>query len=239
MDVTTQPLRRFLFLGGALAVLAALYPILGFGGFGLVLWTVTFWVVLVAAIHASSYQPRIRRIARTLGGIALIAGVAGLLCIQFLDETHAWIFTGVDILTLAFLTFATGSVLYEVVVTPRIGVNELVGAASAYVLLGLTFTYGYLVTQAFTSSPLLLGEGELCGKVEGVADAQLADYLYYSFVTLTTLGFGDLTPGLLASRVLTGVEAVIGQLFLAVLIARLIGLHVLHATTRAAERRYQ
>ena len=82
---------------------------------------------------------------------------------------------------------------------------------------------------------MLLGEGDLCGRVEAIADARLADYLYYSFVTLTTLGFGDLTPATLGARVLTGVEAVSGQLFLAVLIARLIGMHVVHAVQRTSD----
>jgi len=48
-------------------------------------------------------------------------------------------------------------------------------------------------------------------------------------VTLTTLGYGDITPVSSAARALTSFEAVIGQLYLAVMIARLVGLHIVHA----------
>ena len=220
---------RFYFLGAALFVLAGLYPILGMGHLGLTIWTVTFWIVLLAAIHAASLGPRVRKVARALGATALAAGVAGFLCFELLEGTHAWVFVVVDALTLLFLLFATGAVLFEVLRVARVSVDHLVGAAAAYVMLGVTFTYTFLVLQAVAGAPVLLGEGELCGRLEAVADAQLADYLYYSFVTLTTLGFGDLTPGTLGARVLTGVEAVAGQLFLTVLIARLIGMHVVQA----------
>ena len=226
---------RFYFLGAALLVLAGLYPILGLGRVGLTVWTVTFWVVLLAAIHAASLGPRVRRVARALGAIALTAGIAGILCYELLEGTHVWVFVVVDALTLLFLVFATGAVLFEVVRAARVSVDHLVGAAAAYVMLGVTFTYAFLVLQALVGVPVLLGEGDLCGRLEAIADARLADYLYYSFVTLTTLGFGDLTPGTLGARVLTGVEAVSGQLFLAVLIARLIGMHVVHAVQRTSD----
>lgn len=53
----------------------------------------------------------------------------------------------------------------------------------------------------------------------------LADFLYYSFVTLTTLGFGDITPVTARARSLAVLEAVTGVLFVALLIARLVGMY--------------
>ncbi len=54
-------------------------------------------------------------------------------------------------------------------------------------------------------------------------------FIYYSFVTLTTLGYGEITPASHWSRTLAWTEAVIGQLFLAILVARLVGLHIVHS----------
>ena len=54
--------------------------------------------------------------------------------------------------------------------------------------------------------------------------------LYYSFITLTTLGYGDVVPVSAAARMFAAIEAVMGQLYLAVLVARLVGLHISHAT---------
>jgi len=54
----------------------------------------------------------------------------------------------------------------------------------------------------------------------------LAFLLYFSVVTLTTLGYGDIAPAVPAARMLCSLEAVIGQLFVAVFIARLVSLHI-------------
>jgi hypothetical protein len=55
------------------------------------------------------------------------------------------------------------------------------------------------------------------------------NFLYYSFVTLTTLGYGDITPASSPARSLSTLEAVTGQLYIAILVARLVGLHIVHA----------
>ena len=60
----------------------------------------------------------------------------------------------------------------------------------------------------------------------GTGDAGI---LYFSVVTLTTLGYGDIVPTSSISRMLVSVEAITGQLYLAVLVARLVGMHVVHA----------
>ena len=56
-----------------------------------------------------------------------------------------------------------------------------------------------------------------------------APMIYFSFVTLTTLGYGDIVPLSPAARALAMVEALLGQLYLTVLVARLVGLHITHS----------
>ena len=53
--------------------------------------------------------------------------------------------------------------------------------------------------------------------------------LYYSFVTMSTLGYGDIIPATMPARAAASLEAVLGQMYLAVLVARLVGLHVAHS----------
>jgi voltage-gated potassium channel Kch len=52
---------------------------------------------------------------------------------------------------------------------------------------------------------------------------------YFSFTTLTTVGYGDIIPHSAAARTLASLEAVTGQIYLTVLVARLVGLHIVHA----------
>ena len=56
--------------------------------------------------------------------------------------------------------------------------------------------------------------------------------LYYSIVTLTTLGYGDITPRTPPARMFAAMEAVTGQIYLTVLVARLVGMHIAHSTGR-------
>lgn len=59
-----------------------------------------------------------------------------------------------------------------------------------------------------------------------IADASTATALYFSFITLTTVGYGDITPATGFARMLTAAEALLGQIFMVVLVARLVGMHV-------------
>ena len=93
--------------------------------------------------------------------------------------------------------------------------ETVLGALCSYVLLGLTFAFLYLAVSELRDAPVLR---------PGRAPHQQSEYLYYSFVTLTTLGFGDLSPTVGLPQALTALEALIGQVFLVTLVARLVTL---------------
>ena len=61
--------------------------------------------------------------------------------------------------------------------------------------------------------------------------ARVMQLRYFSFVTLTTVGYGDITPRSDAARTMAVLEAVMGQFYLVALIGRLIGLHIVHTTS--------
>lgn len=105
------------------------------------------------------------------------------------------------------------SVLSEVLTDERVSNQTLLGAVSAYFLVGQFFAWVYVALPGYLDEAAIAPAGE----------AGLADY--YSYVVLTTLGFGDITPvGSFAQRV-TVLEAMIGQLFLAILIGRLVAVY--------------
>jgi hypothetical protein len=98
----------------------------------------------------------------------------------------------------------------------RITYETVLGALCAYVLIGLLFAFAYLAVNdlrdgSFFAQPGPHSQGE---------------FLYFSFVALTTLGFGDLSPSVGFPQALTVVEALIGNIFLVTLVARLVTLWV-------------
>ena len=98
----------------------------------------------------------------------------------------------------------------------RITHETVFGAICAYVLVGLLFAFVYLAVDELRDAPFFAQEGP---------HAQ-SEFLYFSFVALTTLGFGDLSPAVGLPQALTVLEALTGQIFLVTLVARLVTLWV-------------
>jgi hypothetical protein len=96
----------------------------------------------------------------------------------------------------------------------RVTHETVLGALCAYVLVGLLFAFLYLAVDELRGAEFFAQEGP---------HAQ-SEYLYFSFVALTTLGFGDLSPSVGLPQALTVVEALLGQVFLVTLVARLVTL---------------
>jgi len=91
------------------------------------------------------------------------------------------------------------------------------GAVAAYLLMGVAYAHAYLIASYFNPTAITSTEGAMTSFV---------DWNYFSFATLSTLGYGDIIPTANASRMLAIAEAISGQLFLAILIARLVSMQV-------------
>jgi hypothetical protein len=98
----------------------------------------------------------------------------------------------------------------------RITHETVLGALCAYVLVGLFFAFVYLAVAELRDAPFFAQAGP----------HQQSEYLYFSFVALTTLGFGDLSPAVGLPQALTVLEALFGQVFLVTLVSRLVTLWV-------------
>jgi Ion channel len=121
------------------------------------------------------------------------------------------------LLPAALLVTATLPVtLSRVLHHQRITHETVLGALCCYVLLGLLFAFAYLAVDSLLDGPFFAQAGP----------HQESEYLYFSFVTLTTLGFGDLSPAVGLPQALTALEALLGQVFLVTLVARLVTLWV-------------
>ncbi len=121
----------------------------------------------------------------------------------------------------AFLAYACVLVLKYVVEAKRVTIDLIAGALCIYLLLGILWAYIY---ATLPGDFLVLGEEEsLRMSINDPKASTLT--IYYSFVTLLTLGFGDIVPNTMTGRMCTIVEALMGQVVLVVLVARLVGMH--------------
>jgi voltage-gated potassium channel len=121
------------------------------------------------------------------------------------------------LLPAALLVTATLPVtLTRVLRHQRVTHETVLGALCTYVLLGLLFAFAYLALDLVRDAPFFAQPGP----------HQESEYLYFSFVTITTLGFGDLSPAVGLPQALTALEALLGSVFLVTLVARLVTLWV-------------
>lgn len=132
-----------------------------------------------------------------------------------------------NLFSMVFLIYAIAVTLRFIFTSQDITTNTVCASLCIYMVMGVVWAMAYSVVgrldpHAFYSLlpnqsgpvPMWMGRGES------------TQVFYFSFTTLTTLGYGDLVPVSPAGRMLTSVEALAGQLYLAVLVARLVGLHI-------------
>jgi hypothetical protein len=112
------------------------------------------------------------------------------------------------------LAVAAGTILRRVILAVEVEFRTILGAISVFTLLGLLFGYLFLALGR-------LQGGEIFA---GTAHAQARDYLFFSYTTLTTTGYGNLVPTGNMGQTLAVFEMLIGQIFLVTLVARLVSL---------------
>lgn len=128
-----------------------------------------------------------------------------------------------------FYAFAVVAVLSRVSRYRRITLDEIAGAISAYILIGLFFTMLYLWLEL-----LQPGCFDIRNQVNPNKLVDYSDFVLFSFATLTTLGYGDITPLTHLAQVLAVLESMIGVLYVAVLVGGLVGILI---SERLGEKR--
>jgi voltage-gated potassium channel len=123
----------------------------------------------------------------------------------------------------AFFWLVGGVVVFLVINTRTVTFDSVFGAICAYLLFGLAWALTYSAIHTVTPDALSFPEERApCGSADVVQFTGFSRFIYYSFVTMTTLGYGDVTPVGHISRALTWVQAVTGQFYVAVVIAWLV-----------------
>jgi Ion channel len=166
-------------------------------------------LTLVAAVRASGATPRELAAAAALSGAAVIAAAVGIASGQA-DVTLP------HILSVVLVTVAPVALVRGVVAEVRaVGVTlrAVLGAIAIYLLLGMLFAL-------FISTVASLDDAAYFG---ARGDATASERLYFSYVTLATLGYGDFTPATSVGRALAMLEGVLGQLYLVTIVSLMVG----------------
>jgi hypothetical protein len=164
-------------------------------------------LTLLAAFRASEVSRRLFRFAVLVVAVALLAAIAS----QFFDVTSdsKGAFYLLSALMVAAAPVAIARSLWK---RPVVDVHTMLGAICIYVLIGMMFAFTYATIDLLGSDPFFVQT-----KV-----ATTADYLYFSFVTITTVGYGDFTAATGVGRALASLEALLGQVYLVTVVAAIV-----------------
>lgn len=204
----------YAYLLASLLLFFVLHPFFEEGGTKNILLDVFLSAVLIAGTYTVVHSKARLIIALCLGVPAIIARWT----LVFVDTDGLIVAT--HVFMIAFFGFNTVTVLWHIMSEREITQDTIYGAICGYLLLGLCWALVFslietMVPGSFAVIVTPAGDPERLGSL----------MFYYSFTSLTTLGYGDIVPISPITRSFSTLEAVMGQLYLTVLVARLVGLH--------------
>ena len=148
---------------------------------------------------------------RTIANIVLVLAAIVAVVSYFVHNAGNQL-GGISAVCCVLYLIAPFSIVRHLVFRPKVDSETLLGAVAAYLLIGMFFAFAYKAASEFGSVPFFGADGK----------GSLSEDLFFSFVTMTTVGYGNLVPAANPGQTLAVLEAVIGQLFLVVAVGKII-----------------
>ena len=206
---------RYGYLLASLVLVLFVRPFFSERIFGVVLIDVLLIATLITGAVATMAG---RRLILAIGLLAILSGLTRVM--WRLNGWHSFLysFLGISIIFYSTLVVLLTTSMFRI--KSRITLDTIYCAVSVYLLLGLLWTLGYLVLELAMPGSFVIG-----GNSVGL-EQQFDRLIGFSFTTLTTLGYGNIAPTTPQADAIATLEAIVGQIYLTIVIARLIGLQI-------------
>jgi len=173
--------------------------------------SLVFAFVLVFAVRVITTDKRQRSIVYICAVLWLAIDVAKIVSRNEVLEFAS------DVPFVAFCFFCAGALLHRIVTAKEVDFEVVCGSISAYLLIAITWAVSYDLIYAVNPDAFRIPEG--------IAAPNLNHFIYFSLTTITTLGYGDITPASTPVGIWSTFEAVVGVFYMAVLVARLVSMY--------------
>jgi voltage-gated potassium channel len=217
----TSNLGRFGALVGALLLTFTAAPFFRDETVGVSDISILYTIVMVVGAYAVSQNKGV-----FFTGMALAVPAVATEWISNFYPTPVWIIANM-VLAGVFIIYVSGVVLYEVLDEDEVTLDTIAGGIAVYLLIGIGWVLAYAAIEHLYPGAFLI-QGRTLYDVHPGEQVRYTEFLYFSFVTLTTLGYGDMIPTIPQARAAATGQAVVGQLYIAIFVARLVGLHLAH-----------
>jgi Ion channel len=181
-----------------------------------------FSMLLLAAVAAVPHRRISGAIAIGLFVVTFLLQIVGLWF-----ESDAFLITK-HIADILFLGYVTSVILRHLFTTNRVSLSMISASLCVYLLLAVLWANAYSLIDIIDPTAFAYNAVAVDGEAHSMrfGGSRSVTPIYYSLVTITTLGYGDITPVSAAASMLSVVQAVIGQFYLTVLVAWLVGKHI-------------
>ena len=221
MNTTPENPMRHLILLLALLTIIILEPVLSMTRHGIVILNVIGAVVLLSGVYAVS---ECKEVFVTAILLSILSIITTWLLLAY--PGHAMVIFAHATMIIV-LGFFAGAILHYVVRSGRVTADRIFAAICAYLLIGYAWAFAYALLDEFSpgafASPTEVARNDYVGRV--------IQMRYFSFMTLATVGYGDIVPRTPGARTMAILEAILGQFYLVALIGRLVGLHIVHGNS--------
>jgi amino acid transporter len=220
--------RRHTILLIAIIVAFAARPLIGDFGLAPIVFSIAILAVLMIALLTMQVDDMVgdhehlvaQRKRRTLIGWALAVPAVVERLLMLVSPSPTLLFIG-SACWAVFFAFVTVSQLRSVLKQRAVTGETIANAVSVYLLIGLTWGIVYVVLYQLDPQAFNFGSA-----TPPTMQDVFPTLIYFSMTTLSTIGFGDITPMTLQARYLAVSEGITGQLYLAILVARLVGMQM-------------
>jgi voltage-gated potassium channel len=192
------------------------YTSMGFSGenlFGSAFLTLT----MIFCALAVSKDKRSFRIGLVWGGLSIISVWASI----FLD------FRPLGLIYLFFILYTTVVIIYNVIISKEININVIFGSIAGFLLMGVVGAAICMTLETSIPGSFTMAEG--LGKTPPT-------FYYFSIITMTSLGYGDITPATDIARAISVYLVLFGQFYLAIQVAILVGKFIMRADSKQKEK---
>ena len=174
-------------------------------------------IMFVSVMLIGVWSLNMERVWFRIGiGLAIIALILSI--VNYFASSIIIFAVGLTV-SLLFLLLSIYLAIRDILFRGKITSNKIIGSLCIYLLIGIILGTIYIFIALLFTEPFN-------GITQASEYEQMWDYFYYSFVTLTTLGYGDISPSMPITRSLAYLEAICGQFYLAILVASLVGAYL-------------
>ena len=212
IDRLRQSNQRFLILLCLILGLLVIVPILQRFVALRIFIDIFMTAIFISMVYTFSYKK-----VHVVAGVFLAVVMLASLWLQYLDP-NKWILPVGMLAGVIFIAMVIASIISLIIKSEEICREIIYAAILMYLLAALMWAFIYTFLELVDPASFNIALNR--------SDGYLPVFQYYSFVTITTLGYGDITPITDVAKAFSMLEAVIGQLYLVVAVAWLVGMHV-------------